>query len=234
MTELIDVAVPVLLAGIVAAGVEGVRRRQHAATVNAAVAAALALLPWLLAAAVRTGDGAAVVFPPSLSLWLAVAGLLHAVGMLGLYETVGWWDHFTHLVSAALLAALLTAAVTVSAPGLTPDGVAVATVVGTLLAGGCWELVELVARDVGRRIDVEPVLVHYGWRDTVLDLVFDLAGALLVVVVDIRPFVPLARRHPEATETLLVGSAGAVAAGSLLMAAFLVLVSEAVGGPGRE
>jgi len=69
-------------------------------------------------------------------------------------------------------------------------GLAVLTVVLTLAAGVFWELIELIARDVGRRYDVEPVLVHYGRRDTTLDLVFDVVGALLVVGFDVRVFVP--------------------------------------------
>jgi hypothetical protein len=97
------------------------------------------------------------------------------------------------------------------------------TVLFTFAVGVLWELVELVAREVATYLDVEPVLVHYGWRDTGLDLVFDVLGAVAVVGLDIRLFLPLAEEFPGATQRLLAWSGGAVVVGFLLTATGLAI-----------
>lgn len=206
--------VTLLQAGILAVLALAVRRGNVAAAVNALGAFVLAVLPTALA-----WLGRPVVLGPELPLWLAAAGLVHSVGMLGPYDSVWWWDHLTHTLSAALVAALVYAAALAVLPafGLSadPGTVAGVTVALTVGAGLFWELLEILARTVGERYDVEPVLVHYGWRDTAADLVFDAVGAVLVVALDVRAFLGLAERLPGASRVfLLVG--GAVLAGSLV------------------
>jgi len=204
-----SVAAVLLQAGILATLVEAARQRNVAAAVNALVALAAALLPWTLGLVTGLAVG------PVLPLWLGVAGLLHAVGMLGPYDTVSWWDHLTHFVSASLLAALAHAGVVVGYAGTASDaGIATVTVLFTVAAGVLWELVELVARELGDQFDIEPVLVHYGWTDTVLDLGFDLAGAVLVVGLDLRVFVPVVEQVVGPTRRLVVWSGVAVVGGA--------------------
>lgn len=182
-----------------------VRRRDGAAVVNTTASLGVACVAVTVAAGFDVGAASFVV--PELAVWTAVAGLLHSLGMLGPYDSVWWWDHVTHTVSAALLAALVYAGVLVTVgQSWSPVVVAAATVGYTFAAGGCWELLELVARAVGDRYDIDPVLVHYGWRDTALDLVFDVVGAVAVVAVDGRWFVPLAEAAPGATRLGLVWS----------------------------
>ncbi len=215
-TAAAGVPLQVVLVGLV---VVAVRRRDVAAAVNAVAALALALLPLVLRA-VAPGQ---VSGWAALTAWVAGAGILHTLGMLGLYESrLWWWDHLTHLVSAALLAALLYAALLVAPPevaGLesTAWTVPAVTLAFTVVVGVFWELIELAAREVGDRFDVEPVLVHYGWRDTALDLVFDLLGAALVVGADLRLFVPLFDPVPTVTGGLLVGAAWLTVGGSVLL-----------------
>jgi hypothetical protein len=60
-----------------------------------------------------------------------------------------------------------------------------------VVLGLLWELLELVLRELGDRHGIEPVLIHYGWRDTALDIVFDVVGVVLVLAVDLRLFVPV-------------------------------------------
>jgi hypothetical protein len=199
-----------------------VRRGNVPAAVNGFAALVLAVLPTLFDIVLQTRLG------PTLPLWVATAGILHSLGMLGLYESTWWWDHLTHTVSAALLAALLYAATLVTTPdlfGITDDSVvaAVVTVGLTLAVGVFWEVFELVARAIGDRYDIQPVLVHYGWEDTLFDLVFDLVGALLIVVAGLRVFVPIAETYPEVAGTLLVGSVWVVAVGSVALGLSLVV-----------
>lgn len=208
--------------------VVAVRRRNVPAAVNALASLALAVLPTALELGFRA-VGEPLGLDPLLAVWLGVAGFLHSLGMLGLYETTWWWDHLTHTVSAALVAALLYAAFVVAFPSL-PENTPVLTVgtltVGfTFVIGVFWELIELVARDVADRLDVDPILVHYGWHDTAVDLVFDVVGAVAVVALDVRIFVSVVEQFPAVTETLLVISGWTVGVGSILMALFVAVGS---------
>jgi hypothetical protein len=198
--------------GILVTLLEAGRRRNVAAAINAFVALSVALLPRAL------DHATAVAVGPTLPLWIAAAGLLHAVGMLGPYDDIWWWDHVTHFVSAALVAALVHAAVVAGSADTAPFGaVAAATVLFTLAAGVLWELGELIARELGERFDIDPVLVHYGWDDTALDLGFDLVGAAAVVALDLRVFVPLAEGVVGPTRRLVLWSAVAVVGASLAL-----------------
>jgi len=207
-----------LLAAIAVVLALAVRRGNVAAMVNAVVSLAVAGVAVAAAAGFQFHAG---FVAPELAFWTAVAGLLHSIGMLGPYESVWWWDHLTHALSAALLTALAYAGLLVATDAATPV-VAASAVAYTVLAGVCWELGELVARAVGERYDVEPVLVYYGWKDTAYDLVFDVVGALFVVVLDVRVFVDLAATAPATARQLLVWSTVSVAAAAAVMAVALL------------
>ncbi len=215
-----------LFCALLGATLVAVHRGNVAAATNAAGSVLLALLSIAVGAGVGPA-GHTTGFDPGLPLWVTAAGLLHSVGMLGWYESVWWWDHLTHTVSAALVAAALYAGLLVAAETAafeaTPTTVAAATVAGTLVVGVFWELVELIARAVGERYDIDPVLVVYGWRDTVLDVVFDLVGAAVVVALDVRVFLPLADRSPELTVTGLRWGAVLVLVGCLLLSGVLAV-----------
>jgi hypothetical protein len=211
-----------LVLATAAVAVLAARRNEGAAVVNAVVALAVDAV----AIGAATGfqlEGAPLV-APALAVWTAFAGLIHSIGMLGPYESVWWWDHLTHTVSAALLAALVYAALVVTVgESWSPGLVAAATIGYTLAAGVVWELLELVARAVGERYGVEPVLVHYGWRDTALDVVFDLLAAVAVVALDVRLFLSFAREAPATARGLLVWSTGALLAVGALSGVVLVV-----------
>ncbi|WP_323192242.1 hypothetical protein [Halostella sp. PRR32] len=223
MEELAAAGVVLFQAGIVVILLEAIRRRNAAALVNALVSFGATLLPAVVEFVVQFLVAQSVSFGPELPLWIAAAGCLHSFGMLGPYDSIPWWDSLTHTVSAALIAALLYDSLIVVAGsgdgfGLPFGLIAVLTVLFTFAGGVFWELIELVARDIGERYDVEPVLVHYGRRDTTLDLVFDVLGALLVVSLDVRVFVPVAEQFPRATRSLVLGSGVVIVVGSVLMA----------------
>ncbi len=217
MNSVAIVSLVVLLAAIAVVLALAVHRGNTAAVVNAVVSLAVAGVAVAAAAGFEFGQGEFVA--PELAFWTAVAGLLHSIGMLGPYDSVWWWDHLTHALSAALLTALVYAGLLVTiGDAVSTAVVAVAAVGYTVLAGVCWELGELVARAVGDRYDVEPVLVHYGWHDTAYDLVFDVVGAFVIVALDVRVFVDLAATAPDMTRQLLVWSSLTVVVGSVLMA----------------
>lgn len=222
MTETLFAAAVLLQASIVAVLLEALRRWDLAAAANALVALAASLLPVIVEFVLRFFVARIVSLGPELPLWIATAGFLHSLGMLGPYDSIWWWDNLTHVVSSSLIAALVYAGFVVvfgQTNGVGSVSLTVAATVAFVFAAGVfWELIELVARDVGERYDIDPVLVHYGWRDTAFDLVFDLMGALVVVVLDIRTFVPIASRSPRVTGVFVLGSAVMVVVGSVLLA----------------
>lgn len=228
MTLVLTVGAVALQMGILTSLYVGLRRDNLAAVINAAVAFCVAVIPVVLDLLIRTGVSSSSGLGSTLPLWMGLAGFLHTLGMLGLYESTGWWDHLTHTVSATLVAALVYAALMVvewpaKGEGLTRTEIVVGTIGLTLVAGIFWELLELVARDLGDRYGINPVLVVYGVRDTVLDLGFDLVGALVVVGMDLRVFVPIAAAYPTETGSLLGAGVGVFIIGSVLMAVGLAV-----------
>jgi hypothetical protein len=230
MVEITAFAVFLLQSAIFVLFVVAARRRNVSAAINALGGFVLALLPVAIEIMFQVILAQSVSFGLILPIWLAAAGFLHSLGMLGLYETTWWWDHLTHTVSAALVAALLYASLIVALPDIAGVGqasgtVLAVTVVFTFAIGVFWELIELVAREVGERYNIEPVLIHYGWRDTVVDLGFDVVGALLVIGADLRIFVPIMEQFPDMTGSVLLGSSWIVFVGSVLMALSVGLAS---------
>jgi hypothetical protein len=172
--------------------------------VNALTSIGATLLPVLAEVGFRFVFGGTVFIPPEVTLWIAVAGFLHAFGMLGPYDTTWWWDSLTHTISAAFIAALIYGSLIVvhrhGGLPLSSRGIWMLTIFLTLVVGVVWELVELVARRISESYDVEPLLVHYGWLDTAMDLGFDGIGALLVIGLDIQIFVQIADQIPNLVE----------------------------------
>jgi hypothetical protein len=232
MVETLIAVTVVFVVGLVGTLGAALRQGNGAATINAVIAIAVALLPLAIEGVVGQAYGFSPGFGPELGLWLAVAGFLHSLGMLGLYESVWWWDHLTHLISGGLVAALIYAGFLVVGQNAWRDSlefpmIVLLTVGTTLAAGIFWELIELVARELGEIFDIEPVLVHYGWLDTGLDLLFDVIAAILVILLDIRLFVDLTEQFPQVTRTILVASSGLFLLGSVMMAVGIRLADTA-------
>ena len=150
--------------------VAGIRRRNPGAVVNALVSLLATYLPrvveWRYDVEVR----------PWQRLYLDVGMFAHAAGMLGPYDDVWWWDHLTHTYSSTLVGGFVH--VRARRREQDPRPRVIRTV---LCVGALWELLEYAIHRVSRAVGLEPLLVPYGPEDTLLDLVFDLLGALLVL-----------------------------------------------------
>lgn len=222
MTGIAADATLVLQAAILLAVLEGLRRRNVPAVVNGLVALGATGLPAALQVALDAFAGLDLVIVPELPLWIAVAGLVHAVGMLGLYDTLWWWDHLAHAISAALVTALVYAAVLVAVrggAGPTDATVVVGLTLGLLLLVAVfWELIEELARHVAETYEMGPLLVVYGPFDWLFDLAFNLVGAGLVIALDLRVFVPVFGPFPDGTGQLLLGVGGTALALDVLLA----------------
>lgn len=169
--------------------VVGVRQRNLGAVVNAVAAVAVSYLPGALE---RHYD---VEFRPWQRVYTASALLTHTVGMLGPYEDTWWWDHLTHALSATLLGGLVHASARRRGRDPRPRVLAV-----VLALGLAWEVMEYLIHAVADRLGIEPILIPYGQRDTILDLVFDFVGAVLVLAFGDRLLENFDHRRGETVE----------------------------------
>lgn len=189
VSRLLQTAIAVVL-------VVGLATRNLSVVVNAALSLAVTFLPALLA---RDLD---LHLDSWLVLTLTLALFLHSLGMLGLYDGVWWYDHATHTLSAMLVAGVGYATVRAldrhaDAVHFPPRFLAVFIVLFTLAAGVLWEVLEFAAREVAEALALDPVLVQYGLGDTLVDLVFDTVGALVVALFGTHRFESLADRVVE-------------------------------------
>ena len=215
----------------------GIERRNASIVANALVALGATFVPALIEYSLAASRGAPVSVSSLVAFWIGVAGVLHVAGMHGLYEdeTIWWWDHLTHLVSAGLVAAVFYGAiggVVAASPELSPPAIVVAGLAFllTLAVGVAWELVEFAIHRYSTELGVDSVLIQYGRRDTALDLVFDAVGALVVVGLDVRILGPVVAEVPLLTRWLLVATGAFVVLGSVGS----VLVLLVVDGSGLE
>lgn len=226
----VDAGVAVLLGALGWTLWLGLRRHDVAIVVNAVASLVAVVIPQCIELLAPVLLSVSVSFRPLLSVWIGVAGFLHMIGMIGWYDTVWWWDHVTHTVSAALIAALLYAWLLVvevdTRPFVLTASPTVAAVVLTLATGVLWEVVEQAVRLVCERLGIERILKRYGRLDTPLDIVFDGVGALLVVTTDFQLLVPLFEPIPRFTRHLLYSWVGGLAI-CLLVSTIIVVYGRA-------
>ena len=164
----------------------GLDRPNLGIMVNAAVGLFVVQLPAILE---RDYE---IPMDPALTLWITAAVFLHALGTVGVpgsrysfYETLWWWDHLTHALSASVVAAAGYA--TVRALDRHNDGIDlpprftfVFVLLITVAFGVFWEVLEFAIQEVATLVGSTSVLTQYGLADTMLDLVFDVIGGVIV------------------------------------------------------
>lgn len=144
---------------------------------------------------------------PSLVLWITAAVFLHAFGTVplpadwiepvgtvdpgqssaSLYNSGGGWDHLTHALSSSLVAAAGYS--TVRALDEHSDGIVIPgrfmfvfIVLFVLAFGVFWEVVEFAIGGAAELAGSGSVLTQYGAADTLLDLVYNTLGAIVVAI----------------------------------------------------
>jgi len=131
---------------------------------------------------------------PALTLWITVAVFLHALGTAGLpgsetnfYRSIWWWDHLTHTLSSSIVAAVGYAtarAVELHSDAISLPGrfVFVFILLFVLAFGVFWEVIEFGVAGIASLSGTQSVLTQYGLEDTMLDLLFDTLGGVVVAV----------------------------------------------------
>ena len=173
------VASRLLQVAIVGILVVGLLTRNLSVLVNAVLALAITFLPAVLKRDYRINLGAGI------TLWITLALFLHTLGMLGFYGEIWWYDHVTHTLSATIIAA--SGYVVARAADEWSDAISLPSrfmfvfiLLFTLGLGVFWEGLEFAARIGANLLGFAPVLVQYGLDDSLLDLLFNTLGAVIV------------------------------------------------------
>lgn len=156
--------------------------------VNAGVALGITYLPATLERDYH------IPMDAGLTLWITSAVFLHALGTVGLpgmeesfYKSVWWWDHLTHALSASIVAAVgYTTARAIDehtdAIHLPGRFMFVFILLFVLAFGVFWEVIEFAVSLAAAAFGADSVLTQYGLGDTMLDLVFNTLGGVVVAV----------------------------------------------------
>jgi len=159
----------------------GLDRHSLGIVVNSALGLGVTYLPALLQ---RDYD---IPMDPALVLWITAAVFLHALGTLGPYHDVWWWDHVTHTLSASLVAAVGYAAARavdehVEELYLPPTFMFAFILLVTVAFGVLWEVIEFAVGGLSTAVGSGAILTQFGLTDTMFDLLFDVLGGVVVAV----------------------------------------------------
>lgn len=157
----------------------GVWTLQIPVATNAALALVITFIPAVLERDYH------IAIEPGLALWVATAVFLHALGTAGLYEAIAPYDNVTHTLSATVVAATGYAAIravylhdpTIHLPRWAMFAF---TVVFVLAMGVIWEILEFFVDQSALVLGMEPILAQHGIDDTIIDMLFNTLGALIV------------------------------------------------------
>ncbi|SDR05263.1 hypothetical protein [Natronobacterium texcoconense] len=126
-----------------------------------------------------------ITVEPGLALWVTSAVFLHAIGTAGLYDAIATWDHLTHTLSATVVAAAGYA--TLQALHIHGESIHLPrwamfafTLVFILAMGVIWEILEFFVDQGALVLGIDPVLAQHGIDDTIVDMMFNVLGAIIV------------------------------------------------------
>ncbi|WP_137283856.1 hypothetical protein [Halorussus salinisoli] len=188
MTDLLDdrqerLLVRLLQAGLFAIAVYGLYRGKIGIVVNALVSLAVTFVPALLR---RDTD---ISMDTGYVLAISIAVFVHAVGVLGPYSSIPWYDSVAHSLSAAIVAGAGYATVKAidrnSERTNLPAELQFAFILIFVMAFGVlWEIIEFGTGLASQLFGGQAVLAQYGLSDIINDLVFNQVGAVVVAGVD--------------------------------------------------
>lgn len=161
--------------------VYGLLAGQPKAIINGGIGLGVTLLPAILRRNYQFS------LDPWLGLWITTAVFLHTLGSAGLYLQFTWWDSVTHALSASLVAGVgYTAARVIDLHNdeihIPTQFVFVYLFIVVLAFGVIWELFEFALDLISAETGVTMPLAQHGLDDTVVDMLYNSLGALLVAL----------------------------------------------------
>lgn len=164
--------------------------------VNALFSLIISFAPAILERDYRTPAFLGITF------WITVAVLMHAVGVLGPYDNIWWWDIVLHAFGSFLVASvgysLVRAFKAHSREVELPSRfMAIFIFLFTMAIGVLWELVEYGAVVLAIQVGVEPMVTPNPLYDTFIDLVLDGIGAIVFALWGIFYFTNYSGRLKE-------------------------------------
>ncbi|MDY6764134.1 MAG: hypothetical protein SV377_00340 [Halobacteria archaeon] len=149
--------------------------------VNSAMSLAILYLPAILE---RDYE---IYMDTRLTLWITSAVFLHAVGALGVYKQVWWYDHVTHTLSSTVVAGAGYATVRAidehtDSVHLPRQFIFVFILLFVLAFGVLWEVLEFGIGYASQEFGTARILTQYGVEDTMMDLLFNTLGGIIVAV----------------------------------------------------
>ncbi|QGA80443.1 hypothetical protein [Candidatus Nanohalobium constans] len=154
--------------------------------INAFISFLITFLPSLLRKRYK------ITIDAGLALWITSAVFFHSIGAVNLfgqnlYTSIPWWDHFTHALSASVIAAagysVLRALDEHYEQLYFPKKLYFVFIIIFIVAFGViWEVLEFGIAGLADLAGGEPILTQYSLEDTMKDLMFNTAGALIVAV----------------------------------------------------
>jgi len=171
-------AARMMQAALVILLVFGMLRKDLSTTVNATTGLILTFVPHMITRKYNIKQDTGLV------LWLTLAIFLHTIGTFEFYDYIDNWDHITHALSASVVAAagytLIRAIdIYVDEIYIPPRVLFIFILIFVLAMGVVWEIIEFLSDELTSTLGYDAILAQHGIGDTMLDLMFDLFGAVL-------------------------------------------------------
>ncbi|WP_292466620.1 hypothetical protein [Methanolobus sp.] len=156
----------------------GIILKDLSTTVNATTGLAITLIPYFITRKFN------IPYDTGLTLWITLAIFLHSIGTFAFYDNILRWDHVTHALSACVVAAagytLIRAIdIYVDEIYIPPKELFLFILLFILAMGVVWEIIEFASDELTSWLGYQAILAQHGIGDTMMDLVFDLFGAIL-------------------------------------------------------
>lgn len=121
---------------------------------------------------------------PGITFLITISVISHAVGFLGFYENVWWWDWVLHAFSSFVVASIGYVIVEsidkhYEKIYFPPRYMFFFILVFTMAMGVLWEIFEFTASMVASKFVEGPLLIQRGLYDTMEDLVSDMVGGFV-------------------------------------------------------
>ena len=158
--------------------IAGIFLKDLSTTINATAGLALTFVPYLIT---RKYD---IPHDTGLTLWITLAVFLHLLGTFAFYDNIIRWDNITHALSACVVAAsgytLIRAIdIYVDEIYIPPKVLFLFILLFVLAMGVTWEIIEFLTDGITAELGYKTILAQHGIHDTMIDLMFDLFGAII-------------------------------------------------------